>query len=187
MDVVDLSGSLWGFMLSSGWKGHFCPTSLMAELIEDSNRRGHELGILEQASKGFIDMPGMIMTDRSHETIRIDTFDLTIPTQDYEYFYMELKKGPKRKFPSGQEYYKIHGWLVCVVFTPEQRDMILAAMKERLENGVKERAKAEDEEFTRRIQSINSDGVKIISPRDRDSLKDHVKKVLVSPPNNEKN
>ena len=187
MEVVDLKDNLWARLFMNGWKPHFVPRSLLQGLMDDGERRRHPFDNVEPADKGFIDLPGMIMLDRTHQTIKIDTFELTIPTQDFEYYYRELKDGPKRTFTStGQEYYKIHGWIHCAVFTVEQRDLLVKTMGEMLET-VKVQAKKEDDEFTRRLREINKDGVKVVSPKDPESMKGVVEKVLVSPPNNEKN
>lgn len=151
--------------MMGGYKAHFCPSGLAGGLIADLAARGAEgepetKGVLQ----GLIDLPGMIMTDRPLEEIEIDGFTLKIPSQDFAYFVDELaNKAPLRKFADGREYHKIHGWMVCVVMTPAQRDAVLARMAELLPEARK-RSDEADEEFSRRLAEINKDKVRGSSP-----------------------
>lgn len=186
METVDLENAKWVSFYADGWKPHVVHKSLLNGLMSDASSRHHSPGNVEVIYKGFIDLPGMIMKDRSYQKIEVvDGFTLEIPSQDFLYYFRELRDGPEREFSTGQKYYKIHGWLVCMVFSTEQRDRILSVMRERLEE-VNEIAKREDEEFSNRLKKINKDGIKIVSPRDPESMK-VLEKVLVSPKNEEKN
>lgn len=174
MESEDLSGFLWAFVYVSGFKGHFVPVSLVPDIIADMQSRtderegAGELIKLKGVVDGGCDRPGMVMTDRPWETIKIDTFSLEFPTQDFEYFVEKLYSAPERKAPSGASYYKIHGWRHCVVLTPEMRDLVLEAMEEMLPE-VQDRAAEADKEFSRRLREINKGGVKVISHRDKES------------------
>jgi hypothetical protein len=176
----------WARFFAAEWKPHWVPSALLEDITADARARFHEFLDAEPATEGGVDQPGMIMADRTYQTLEIDGFKLTIPSQDWEYFLRELEYGRRRKFASGTEYYKIHGWLNCVVFTVDQRDRVLAEMKARLP-AIKIVAQKEDQEFLRRIREINSDGVKVVTPKDPQSLEGVVEKRLVSKPNGEKN
>jgi len=172
---TDLTGFLWARVHILGYKVHFVPKSLVPDIVADLQSREHEDPLageveeIEGVDHGGCDRPGMIMTDRPWETIKIDTFRLEIPTQDFEYFAKKLFKAPARKGPSGSTYYKIHGWIHCVVFTQEMRDLVLGAMAEMLDE-VRERADAADREFSRRLRVLNENSpVKVISHRDKES------------------
>lgn len=173
----------WIMFVSDGWKIHWVHSSLLPGLMEDSAERGHPNPGHEPVEKGFIDNPGMILQDRSHEVLEVDGFLLTIPSEDFRYFYESLKKKTERTFNDGRKYFKIHGWLHCVVFTPEQRDACLALMEARLPEAEK-RSKADTDRFKAAINEINKDGVKVISAKAPDSIP---KVPLAGKPNNEKN
>jgi hypothetical protein len=180
MKTDDLTDFLWAFVWVLGYKPHFVPKSLVMGLIQDLAGREHEeegageVYEIKGINRGGCDRPGMVMVDRPFEKIRIDTFDLELPSQDFEYFANKLFKTHERKLPTGERYYKIHGWMQCVMFTPEQRDMVLKAMEEMLPD-VRKRADDADREFSRRLREINKDGVKVISHRDKESP--HVKQL----------
>ncbi len=173
MKTENLQEELWAFVFVPGYKGHYCPRALAASLnadLEARRQRDHADADgdpdMKSVIEGGIDLPGMIMVDRPIEKIKIDTFTLSIPSQDFAEFTRELAFVHKRVFADGKEYYKIHGWLQCVVFTPEQRDLVLNAMREMLP-AVKERAEKADREFSRRMDEINRGGVQVLSHRDK--------------------
>ena len=180
MKTDDLSGFLWAAVWVTGYKVHFVPKQFVHGLIEDLTSREHEeegageVYEVKGVESGFCDRPGMIMTDRPIERIKIDTFPLDIPSQDFEYFMRKLIKAQERTLPTGEKYYKIHGWLHCVMFTPEQRDMVLTAMEEMLPE-VRVKAEEADDEFSRRIAEINKGGEKVISVRDKNCP--HIKRI----------
>jgi hypothetical protein len=173
MKTEDLQDKLWAWVSMPGYKGHYCPKKLAAALAADLTQRRDrdhpecegEFSI-EAVEDGFIDLPGMCMVDRPIEKLKIDTFRLEIPSQDFGEFLWELAHVHKRVFADGQEYYKFHGWRACVVVTPEQRDLLLQSMTDMLPQ-VKERAEAADREFSRRMDEINKGGVKVLSHRDK--------------------
>jgi hypothetical protein len=172
IEVEELEDATWVRVMSGGFKTHFCPSGMAGALIADLAARGAEGeaktdGVLE----GLIDLPGMIMMDRPLERIEIDGFTLIIPSQDFTYFVDELaNKAPVRKFADGQEYHKIHGWMVCVVMTPAQRQAVLEKMDELLPEASR-RGDEADDEFSRRMSEINKDGVKVVSMRDKKNWK----------------
>lgn len=175
MKTENLQDELWAWVEHPGYKGHYCPRKLAAPLLAElGNRRNRDYperggdGKIEPISEGGIDLPGMIMVDRPIEKIKIDTFTLSMPSQDFHEFFRELKFVHKRAFADGQEYYKIHGWLQCVVLTPEQRDLVLQAMADMLPD-VLRRGEEADKEFSRRMRELNKGGAQVISHRDKES------------------
>lgn len=169
--------------MSDGWKVHWCPTALLPGLMEDSVARAHGEGAFESVTKGFIDLPGMILQDRAIETLKLEGFTLRIPSEDFEHFYDSLKEKKVRKFNDGREYFKIHGWLHCVVFTPELRDACLELMRNKL-TAAKKRGEDDRARFRSAIAKVNADGVKVISAKAPDSIP---KAALSGKPNKEKN
>jgi len=130
MEIESLNGP-WVQLRFEGavpFKTHYCPSDMMTDLVADLVARGGELTRTEDTDKGCVDLPGIVLADRPWEDLMIGEFKLGIPSQDFEYFAVELERSPVRRFASGKEYHKIHGWLVCVIMTPKQREQALRDM-----------------------------------------------------------
>lgn len=158
--------SLWVMVRLRNLKWHYCTKTMAYELIEEVGVDEDTVVDMEPRNEGLIDLPGMVMTDRSYQTIKLDGFKLFIPTEDFEYFHGKLESSQLRRFRSGDEYHKLHGWNACAMFTGEQRDMIVTAMTQILPE-VRETAEAESIEFSRRLSIINRDEVRVVSGKDR--------------------
>jgi hypothetical protein len=168
MEISEIKN--WALIFATGFKSHYCSLQMITGFISDYQSRVTDGDVYEirDVEKGGIDLPGMIMSDRPVEHIEIDeNFTLSIPSQDFEHFYNELAMGKSRKFQTGQEYFKIHGWLSCVIFSSEQREKVLKKMSEMLSD-IKKRADEADEEFSRRLKRCNEKSkVKYTSHRDK--------------------
>jgi hypothetical protein len=173
----------WVRFMSDGWKMHFVDVRLLSGLMEDSASRNHASPFYEPVTKAWIDLPGMILQDRSIEEFSFDGITLEMPSEDFEHFRESLRDKKVREFSDGRKYFKIHGWLHCVVFTPEQRDACLALMDARAEEA-RARGEADKKRFREGIAAINKDGVKVMSVKAPDSIP---KVPLAGKPNNEKN
>ena len=147
-------------------KWHYCMKRLAYELIEDVGIDEETNVEMKPTDEGLIDLPGMIMIDRSYQNIKIDTFRLVIPTEDFEFFHEKLTEAPVRRFRSGDEYHKIHGWNTCAMFTRDQREMLVEAMAESLPE-VRAAAEAESIEFSRRMTKIRENGGNVVSGKER--------------------
>lgn len=176
-NIENLSDSSWVRVMVPGFKLHFCPAEMADDLVTDLIERVADHSVsrsdvqVEGAVGGLIDLPGMIMMDRPIEKFDIDGFTLEIPSQDFWFIVGELERGaPLRTFASGHKYHKIHGWMVCVVMTPEQRTDLLARMEKETPD-IQERAAKADEEFSLRLKQINKDTVRIVSWRDKANQK----------------
>lgn len=108
----------------------------------------------EPADEAFIDMPGMIMADRSYQTLTLDELSVTVPSQDFPLFHERLLHAKEEIISDGCSVIKLRGWLSGIVMTPEHRRQLLSSMEEMLP-AVKRLAASEDEEFTRRIDGVN--------------------------------
>ena len=157
--------TLWVAVRLKNLKWHYCMKRLAYELIEDVGVDDGTEVEMQPVNEGLIDNPGMIMADRSYQNIKIDTFRLVIPTEDFEYFYDKLCEAPTRRFRSGDEYHKIHGWLACVMFTRDQREMIVEAMKEIIPE-VRLAAEEEILEFNKRLLRVRENGGRVVSGKE---------------------
>ncbi len=160
---MDEEVTLWVATRFGNLKWHYGPKRLAHGLLEEG---GADIENVEMrpADEGLIDLPGMIMMDRSYQKIKVDTFRLVIPTEDFEHFYDELVVAPLRKFKTGEEYHKLHGWVACVMFTPQQHEALGDVMEEMLPD-VRHVAEKEAREFSRRIAQINRDDVKVVAAK----------------------
>lgn len=120
------------------WKGHVVDADLVHEIEMDLHDRSGARGesptflIEDQVDEVCFDLPGMIWTGRSYRTIDVDGMNLKIPSQDFYEILAQVKLLPKRATPSGADYYKLHGWRFCVVFTHFQRLDLIKAMEEQM-------------------------------------------------------
>lgn len=145
-----------------GSKPHFIPTEMFDDATEELVKRfDATIDSVKDVTSATIDLPGMIMADRSYVDFDLGGFTLSIPTTDIDFYYKELQG--KVRAVNGKQYYKLHGWIHCIMVTPKQRDAMLQKI-EAERNAISDKAKAEDEEFDRRIASINAGGVKVLTP-----------------------
>jgi hypothetical protein len=129
-------------------KPHFVPTSLQPDISNElvtrfsrSNLNGENSFTAKPTTEGLVDLPGMVRVDRTYEEFDLGGFKLSIPTTDIDFYYSELTKLPERQV-NGKPYYKIHGWIHCVVLTPEHRTIILNQI-ERDRNAINAKIDAE--------------------------------------------
>jgi hypothetical protein len=184
MKTDNLAPGSWAFVLFGGYKAHFCPSNLVGDLVADIEGRGGETIEVKQVDQGGADLPGIVLAHRSWEDIDLGGFKLGFPTQDFEHFVAELERSSIRKFSSGKEYHKIHGWMHCVILTPEQRTTVLKAMAEMLPD-VRKRAEEEDRLFLEAMERVNKDKPRAFSWREA-QIRGEAMRVTI-PPKGEKN
>lgn len=162
----------WLYLLDPSWtwKTHVVPEALVEGLRQDFAARHPECadGFQEEpvpAEGAFWDLPGMIWTGRSYREVEVDGLKLTVPSQDWASLVFELKLRTVRVFPTGEQYYKLHHWRnPCFVFTPAQRDALIAAL-EAQQDAADAEAEQDNKRFLAGIDEINKDGVKVVSAR----------------------
>lgn len=118
----------------------------------------------EQTSHVLVDMPGMIMTDRTYQTIQLDGLSVEIPSQDFSILHKQLQETEEEIMPGGASVFKLRGWLAGLVLTPDQRHDLLSKMDEMLPS-VRLIAQKENEEFCRRMDEVNKGGARVVSAR----------------------
>ncbi len=142
-------------------KPHFIPESMLEDACAELCERFAAKTLIKDVTEGLIDLPGMVLADRTYEEFDLGRFRLSIPTSDILHYFKELKDGELREI-NGKSYYKIHGWIHCIMITTEMRDMILAQIESNLE-AIDRKMHEEQKEFDRRINEINKNDVKIIT------------------------
>jgi len=161
------------------WKAHVVSANLIPdlelELLERAETEAKEQGtpifttLSVKDNVVGLDLPGMIMKDRSIRTVDIDGLTLEMPSQDWESLLAEVKLLQKRVFASGLGYYKIHAHFYCLVLTPEQRNIMIKAMEAQLAEAAVE-GEADDKRFADGLRKLNEElaekgGAQIISAR----------------------
>jgi hypothetical protein len=165
MKIKDLPAESWACIMFDGFKAHFCPSSLAGDLIADIGVRGGQTMEVREATEGWADLPGIVLANRSWEDVMVGEFKLGFPSQDFAYFMAELEASPVRRFVSGREYHKIHGWLHCIVLTPEQRAAALETMATMLPEA-RGRAEEENRRFLAKMDLVNEDKLRAVSWRE---------------------
>ena len=121
----------WVFVNTTMCKGHFCQNNLTERLIQDLSVRYNIQGdnIISSRTDCYFNISHTIMSTTRTEKISLDMFDILIPSFDIMLFFNKLKNASKRTFSDGYEYYKMHGEFVCVIFTNEQRELVLNSIE----------------------------------------------------------
>ena len=140
-----------------GVKTHFIPEAIANEIVNElKDRFNTECKIYDTRESAWIDMPGMIMVDRTIEKFDLgDGSGFNFPTEDFDIIYERLKSAETRYTKdTGTCYYKVHGWIQCVVLTSVQRRVLLKQLDAQ-SHDLKAKALAQKLEFTRRLNEVN--------------------------------
>lgn len=142
-------------MTSNGWR--VFPTSLAGPYL------GKSLGVVipEPTAKAFIDNRGMMMVDRTVQTLELDGLTIEIPSQDFSDFCYQLKFARSEHLDDQTVVWKLRGWLCGLVLTGMLRHALLDLMEDRLP-AVELIAQEENAEFLRRVDSM---GGRVVSAR----------------------
>ena len=160
----------WYHIWCDGAKNHFVHSSLLEGLRQDLNLRFNN-GIYKEdlTERVWYDLPGMILAGRSYEKLQLDGVEFEVASQNFRLLYERLCLMKEREFSDGKKYYKVHGWLHCLVLTPEQRDVLLKYMEEELPR-VQKTADTENDEFVSSIKKAVMAGANIITSRVPETL-----------------
>jgi hypothetical protein len=145
----------WSFLNFEHAKIHVVPNFLLADVIADLEARNHPLIKSKLAKSVFIDLPGMISFERPVETIKLDLLNINIPSEDVEYFAFNLKDLKQRVFSSKKTYFKLHGFLICIVLSDEQKELFQASL-EQIRQQSNLRAEQHFEETQKRFNKPNT-------------------------------
>jgi hypothetical protein len=127
---------------------------------------GHRISDSKPETKGWIDLPGMIMGDRKIKDYDLGGFKLSMPYAEVRYYYEWLTSSiPAEEFKD-LKVYVIKGFISGVWFTESQRTKLLQLMQASMSE-VDKIAKEEAEEFQRRLDKMNTDKVRVISVKDK--------------------
>lgn len=129
----------WYVIHSEGFKLHVVSNEFVGELSKELVKRtGQPIDRLS-ADEILIDQPGMIRADRRYRDFVFDGLTLTIPSQDFEYYLGKFKNRMReRSFDDGSKYFKIKGWLACLVVSRKQLDEIISQMESIKDEVIKE-------------------------------------------------
>lgn len=145
---------------NNGWRV-FPETIREAYLKKTSSGRSTP----EPVTESGIDMPGMIMSDRTYQEVELDGLRISIPTTDFALLREVLVAADVEILSNDVECVKMRGWLEGIVMTPEQRTRLLANMGEVLPAVVVAAGK-ENREFVRRLSEAQKKSpIQIISQR----------------------
>ena len=157
---------------NKGWR--FYPLSIEKQYLKkiSSGRTKSEL-----AHKVLIDFAGMIMANRTYQTLNLCELDIKIPSQDFEEVYLQLKNCKPEILSDEIEVFKIRGWLAGIVMTRDMRTVMMRTMEEVMPS-VQKIAQDENDEFVRRIDQISKNsGNTVVSIRAEELKKSNGDKV----------
>lgn len=154
---------IWKLALfEKGVKAHFIPSELFKDICDELYTR-FTVKPFETYDKdqAWYDIGGMAMMDAKHlEWNTPGDLKFTLMADHFEYAYDELKNAEVREV-NGKKYYKLHGWLHCIILTPAQRDFLLEDWEKNLQE-YSQAAMMSNLEFERRMAEINKNGLKVI-------------------------
>ena len=134
-----MSTRKWHWIILRGAKAHMVCAGLLRQLLVEMTGRDCEIESAKLVGKGGVmfDMPGMIRVDRPMEAIPFLGTTLHIPSEDIATISGQLSDLPRRMFKCadgspGYPYFKLHGFLRCLVLTPSQRTLLLRLLQERV-------------------------------------------------------
>lgn len=183
----------WTLIRLEHWKATYVSKALLPQLLQDYEARGYDPKVpplfQKDVDEAGIDYPGMIMTTRTWVDISLEPgFSLGFPTMDAEDFLDDMKDLQMRRFGDGTPYYKLHGWLQCIVLTPAQLDLAIAYLRDNLKV-IRENAQRENDIFTGAIKATNEAAGRTVIVRPEVEKNDPIPKgtPLSGMPSREKN
>lgn len=155
----------WKLVLfDDGVKAHYISESLHKDILDELYARYLRKPFVEyDKDQAIYDVGGMVMVDEEWLSWITPPKDLqiTMRVTHFQYAYDELLQLEEREV-NGQKYYKLHGWLHCIVLTPAQRDYLLKQWAIQAQV-IKEKSLLANLEFDKRISEVNKDKEFIIS------------------------
>jgi hypothetical protein len=140
--------TVWFRICFDAGKTHLCPYQFRDELIAEMIERGCALTDFVARGGDFatdpkwanprtveewgIDAGGMCNINRPEELFTIDGLSkFEIPSEDVAQVLGYLLQAERRSFRSGP-YFKLHGHMQAIVFSPELRDSLIDQMRARI-------------------------------------------------------
>lgn len=103
---------------------HFAPRAVVPLLLQDLRARfNSKLRRQKRTEFGTFDLPGMVPIHREWSLNALDDhhFTLGIPLMDVSEILDRLRKLEPRTFADGTTYYKLHGFMRCLVLLPKHK------------------------------------------------------------------
>jgi len=108
----------------------------------------HPVECLSEPPEAFVDLPGMIMTGRSIQTLRVHELTVSIPSEDLRTFYGILIETREREGKTS-----LRGFTSTVLLDPDEVDVLLDEMERALPEADR-LAEEEGEKFRRCMNKI---------------------------------
>jgi hypothetical protein len=118
---------------------HMVPGSLRNDLVADMTNRDcppmalrdndPEWAAIKRVRSYGLDTGGMGYVDEPYVGFRLHNLTLEFLCSSVLFFLLRARKYTERRFASGRPYYKHHGSVHCMVFTPAQHRLYLAKLE----------------------------------------------------------
>lgn len=130
--------TLWLATTINDRRIHYSPKHLAYGLLEEIGTENICEIDIKTINEGLIDLPGTVQIDRSYQEIKIDTFRLVIPSEDFEHIYDSFASSPLQNFRKGEEFHRMDGHVSSIMVTPQQHQVLCEAMEQMLSHVRKE-------------------------------------------------
>jgi hypothetical protein len=141
----------WVHVIFHDAKGHYLPAPLIRLVTRDLERRGSRVRCWKRVSALALDLPGFALVNESWQAVYLGRLKVEFPCIDFGDFLQRLAALPPRVGARGQTYYKLHGWLHCIVLTAAHRQALIRAMQPQVVHA-KQLADAETAASLRKIE-----------------------------------
>ena len=117
-------------------KLHIVPHELVATVVADLKGRGSPYVTQNPIAECGFDYPGMVHMDDVWYDFPLDGLVAQFSARSFEGMLKQLRELSKRTAPSGLWYFKLHGYLNCLVLTPKDRVRLLDSMTSKLQEAL---------------------------------------------------
>lgn len=155
---------MWHLLAFHGAKWHVCPEELVRHIMDDLEVRGCSGTVARTRVQDFcLDHGGPLWMGRSYQEVEIDGLRIEVPVAELAAFVAQLRRLPPREI-NDRPYYKLHGYVHCIVLTPAQRDALLQTWTRALQT-VEVQAVVDRLETRRCLQALSDHpNIKIDAP-----------------------
>lgn len=102
-------------------KSHVVPNHLKKGILEDLEKRGARgTDSVEDTDVFHLDFGGMMAMNTPEIEVTVDNLKISVMTTQVEVALAEINDllREKVRYANGKPYYKLHGWLSCLVIEP---------------------------------------------------------------------
>ena len=124
------------FRAEGSVKLHITPDELVDGIVADLKKRGFPLVRRNLIIECGFDGPGCVHKDDVWYDFVLDSLVVKFSARSFEEMLLQLRGLERRTAPGGQRYFKMHGFLNCLVLTSDDRKYLLNQMQPKLQEAL---------------------------------------------------